>query len=98
MPFGRWKGVILADLGDDYLLWLSDWPELREPLKTHVFKELETRDLIRTNIEAAKLDIALIEMARRQLARQFHPDIGGSDMGMKAINAMADYLLERVSG
>lgn len=40
---------------------------------------------------------AIIEKARRTLARTYHPDAGGSLEAMQAINAAADYLLRFVS-
>jgi hypothetical protein len=97
MPFGRWRGVELSDLQDDYLLWLSDWPELKEPLKTHICEELRNRDLIRSNVELVKLDSTLVQSVRCDLARKYHPDIGGGDDVMRGINVAIDTILERLA-
>ncbi len=43
MPFGRYKGDDLRELPEEYLRWLTSLPELREPLKSAVQTELDTR-------------------------------------------------------
>ncbi len=37
----------------------------------------------------------LVEAARRVLAKRHHPDVGGDEETMRAINAAADRILER---
>jgi uncharacterized protein (DUF3820 family) len=44
MPFGKHKGTPLRELPDDYLLWLSLLPELRDPLLTAVHLEMDRRN------------------------------------------------------
>lgn len=44
MPFGKHKGKLLADLDDDYLTWLHNEAELREPLATKVREEVDRRN------------------------------------------------------
>jgi len=39
----------------------------------------------------------LVEAARRVLAKRHHPDAGGDEETMRAINAAADLLLKRIS-
>ncbi len=39
----------------------------------------------------------LVEAARRVLAKRYHPDAGGDEETMRAINAAADLLLKRIS-
>lgn len=43
MPFGKFKGTPLAELSDDYLLWLGCLDDLRQPLLGHVLKEMSRR-------------------------------------------------------
>lgn len=44
MPFGRHRGEDLADLDAGYLEWLNSLPDLREPLRSGVDRELENRE------------------------------------------------------
>lgn len=39
MPFGKFKGVELGDLPDDYLAWLTTLHDLRDPLRSAVATE-----------------------------------------------------------
>lgn len=43
MPFGKFKGTLMAELSDDYLLWLGCLDDLRQPLLGHVLKEMARR-------------------------------------------------------
>jgi len=43
MPFGKFKGTPLADLPDEYLLWLGCLDDLRQPLLGHVLREMGRR-------------------------------------------------------
>ena len=43
MPFRKHKGVPLDQLDDDYMLWLSCLPDLRQPLLGHVLREMGRR-------------------------------------------------------
>jgi uncharacterized protein (DUF3820 family) len=40
MPFGKFKGLPLAELSNDYLLWLGRLETLRQPLLGHVLLEM----------------------------------------------------------
>ncbi len=42
--------------------------------------------------------IELVEAARRVLSKRYHPDAGGTDQAMAAINAAADFLLAQRAG
>ena len=43
MPFGKFKGTPLAQLDDEYLLWVACLHDLRQPLLGHVLKEMARR-------------------------------------------------------
>lgn len=43
MPFGKFKGRLLHELDDPYLLWLLCLEDLREPLLSAVHDEADRR-------------------------------------------------------
>lgn len=43
MPFGKFKGRMLSEISDEYLLWLLCLDDLREPLLTAVNGEADRR-------------------------------------------------------
>jgi hypothetical protein len=45
MPFGKHMGEPISEIPDGYLIWVSDNVILREPAKTWIAAELETRGL-----------------------------------------------------
>ena len=52
-PFGKFKGTPLADLPDEYLLWLGCLDDLRQPLLGHVLREMGRRLAERPAAEGA---------------------------------------------
>lgn len=95
MPFGKFRGVLLADLPDDYLTWLKGL-DLREPLRTAVETEWSTRH---TRLGATQIDPEVRPMAEelltagyRNLAQRHHPDHGGSTQTMTLVNLAAEAL------
>lgn len=43
MPFGKYKGIEVGALPDDYIDWLIALDDLREPLRPGVFREASRR-------------------------------------------------------
>jgi uncharacterized protein (DUF3820 family) len=43
MPFGKYRGTPLAELPNEYLVWLSCLDDLRPPLLKHVLHEMGAR-------------------------------------------------------
>ena len=95
MLFGKWRGYPLDQVPDDYLRWLSGLG-LREPMASAVRKEIERRGGTFDNVNSLPRP-ALIESARRVMAKRFHPDVGGSTAAMQAVNATCDWLQERAN-
>jgi len=101
MPFGKYKGVLLTELSDQYVAWLqSPGIELREPLKQFVAEEAARRDRVREAQQAAALvteavitaATEIIKQGARVLTRTRHPDAGGSTQAMAEVNNAAELL------
>jgi hypothetical protein len=92
MPFGKYKNYFLSDLPDDYLEWLRFDIDLREPLRTAIFQEYNTRfEMADREHQEEKtlsiIDSSTIKKIYWKLAQQYHPDrIGGNGDVMKGIN------------
>ena len=43
MPFGKYKGRLLQEIGDQYLYWLLSLQDLKQNLRIHVFDEMTRR-------------------------------------------------------
>jgi len=89
MPFGKYKGWPVSELPYHYLRWLWENVELREPLRTAVREALglEGSGPLSLSIESA----ALKDIYRR-LALKWHPDCGGSNEAMAALNEFYEEL------
>jgi Putative quorum-sensing-regulated virulence factor len=98
MPFGKFKGLPVSELPDDYLDWLSEI-ELREPLRTAVEQEIEARRAIETlpAVEIRNVAVEIISAGLRSLSLKRHPDAGGSHEAMVRLNAAHHWLKERVA-
>jgi hypothetical protein len=94
MPWGKHKGTSLTDLPDGYLGWLLSKCEGLDPvLKARLEAEVRRRTF---TPEPASAAVAIGDLAGqwyRQLAREFHPDLGGSHEAMKAVNRGRELLL-----
>ena len=100
MPFGKWRGWDLCDIETPYLEWLTTI-KLKALLNRAVKEELDRRY---NNFEpdpppdppeqfAGTTQVASI--ARdwyRDMAKEFHPDRGGSVEAMRAINRANEHL------
>jgi hypothetical protein len=51
MPFGKFRGRLLAEISDEYLLWLLCLENLREPVLSAINQEADRR---MGKIEAAR--------------------------------------------
>lgn len=104
VPFGKFRGVLITELPDHYLEWLGCLSSLREPLRSAVQAEVERRRprpnsyacSIRDGCPDPEVANQLISAGLRTLARQHHPDLGGSPQKMTAVNTAAEWLRRRV--
>lgn len=108
MPFGKFSGVDIGDLPDDYVRWLLTI-DLRPRLRSAVEREAAYRGIevehedetVGCSAAAISLHIAAVDLplARRvfdegyrTVAKKLHPDTGGDVAQMSALNALADSL------
>jgi len=98
MPFGKYKGVLIADLPADYLRWLFEQVELREPLRSFIHNEYHARFSKRTASakqplpEVITMAEELLSAGYRKLAQRHHPDHGSDHKTMVLVNNAADFL------
>jgi hypothetical protein len=93
MPFGKYKGRPLSDIPEaSYLLWLLSLRDLEAGFRFAVQRELDRREADQSTPRLPDLRPVADEW-RRRLAREFHPDFGGSHDAMKAVNRGYDVLI-----
>lgn len=95
MRFGKFKGRPLSSIPDaSYLLWLLSLTDLDPGLRYSVQRELERREAGQSQPAAIPDLRPLANDWYRRLAREFHPDHGGTHEGMQAVNRGRELLLE----
>jgi len=101
-PFGKFSGYKISELPDSYLMFAIRNINLEENLKKEVQQEIMLRIEIDTPLSERtkqKIEEYSIEwicnkasQVRRELAKKYHPDKGGSTESMQAINEFHDLL------
>lgn len=108
MPFGKFKGLALEECPLEYLFWLSENIELREPLCGAVHRQIEARATspeplahpqrgISVNREDAALVKQIVDAGYRSIATRIHPDAGGSTADMQRLNAIVSSLRSQLA-
>lgn len=92
MPFGKYRGVEVADLPKSYLQWLWANVELRGPLEAEVARALHGPDYCDAPPEV--IEPGKVKKVYRELAVKWHPDHGGSNEAMAALNEFYELLQE----
>jgi hypothetical protein len=108
IPFGKFKGIEVSALPDDYILWLITLDDLREPLRSAVQDEYVSRfenrsgdgrhSVRRLPDEVQRVASELIDAGYRGLAKKFHPDAGGSHDAMILLSEAREWLSQQVRG
>lgn len=111
MPFGKYIGVELRDLPEDYLDWLLTI-ELRTRLRNAVEEEYFLRfrrypdaqpshHPTQVGIYVDRTQVTLVGLVfnegYRAVARRFHPDTGGDVQQMQVLNALAESVREQLA-
>jgi uncharacterized protein (DUF3820 family) len=84
MRFGKYKGLPLIEVDDDYLEWLVT--VARPSLKKAVLVELERRGLRSPDRDGLTPIGEIIQHWWREMVLTHHPDRGGDAEIMKALN------------
>jgi Putative quorum-sensing-regulated virulence factor len=85
MPFGKFKGFQVQDLPRDYLEWLMENCDLREPLASAVEGALDDGALSCSSDlppELRPVVQEIVSVGYRMLALKLHPDQGGDHKQM----------------
>src|SRR4051812_3952543 len=107
IPFGKYSGIEVCALPDDYIFWLSSLVDLRAPLRSAVQSEYRARfedtsderhSLRQLPAEVQKVASELIDTGYRGLAKKFHPDVGGSHEGMLLLVRAKEWLNRQIQG
>lgn len=95
MPFGKYKGEYVDSIPIEYLQWLLENVDLRNNLRMSVLNALnryETTDSQEKVGDRSQIVQAIIKTGYRELAKKFHPDVGGSNEKMKSLNNAHEFL------
>jgi len=88
MPFGKFKGCEIEEIPTEYLRWLEGNIPLRGSLAIEV-----DRVLFGNHKLTVALDRSTVKRVYRALSLEFHPDRGGSNEAMQALNRFHDELM-----
>ena len=86
MPFGKHRGQHVANLPPQYLSWLTGNVDLKDPLKSAVWRALGA-DMMTVGPDASR-----IKSVYRTLSLRWHPDRGGTHEAMQALNDFYELL------
>jgi len=87
LHFGKYKGQDLEDVPDHYLEWLDEQDWVVGLLRRELDKELVSRYLKEPAVVAQPANqLKIITTVYKELAKKFHPDLGGSTAAMQALN------------
>ena len=95
MPYGKYRGKLIENVPHDYLLCVLDNCDPGPTLKDAINRVLKVGNHITI---ATDPTLVAMEGWYRTLAREFHPDAGGSHAAMVAVNRARDLMLGIVLG
>ncbi len=97
MPFGKHRGEQLGNVPRDYLLWVLDnCGNISPTLRNEIRRILGIGRPSYSPPPQTPLAVSVVDDWYRVLAREFHPDLGGSHEAMKAVNRSRELMLELV--
>ncbi len=89
LKFGKYRGMPIEEVPTEYLEWMLD---TNQRMIATIEQELDRRKLS----EEAELSWIekVIRSGYRELAKKYHPDVGGSEDEMRQVVAAVEYLRE----
>ncbi|NLS92743.1 MAG: hypothetical protein GXX96_11360 [Planctomycetaceae bacterium] len=96
MPFGKHRGKLLETIPHDYLLWVLDNCDNLSPTVRNEVQRILGIGRHSYTPPQTPLAVSTVNEWYRRLAREFHPDLGGSHEAMKAVNRGRELMLELV--
>lgn len=90
-PFGKFKGVDIREIESTYLVYALENFSLPDELSSAILYEISAR--LGNVILNDAITKEHITFAYKKLALIYHPDKGGSDLAMQAINDFKFYLI-----
>jgi hypothetical protein len=105
IPFGRYRGQLLANIPVSYLRWVLrevrlTTPGLEEAIRARLDAEPRAWRPPWRRVEPstpAGLPLALVDAWYRKLALKWHPHRGGSHEAMAAVNDAKELLVEMLT-
>jgi hypothetical protein len=96
MPWGKFKGKPLSAIDDAYLTWVLHEAEAAKPwLKQAVEAELSRRGCAEDPSPGAVVHVKeIVRRWFREMSLKYHPDRGGSENAMRALNHAHERLRE----
>lgn len=93
LGFGKYKDLDIRDVPEDYLLWLISNSKQR-------IIEYQTELDRREKMDDANLSIMerLIKKGYRELAKEVHPDTGGTTSEMQELNSAYEAAMSKLKG
>ena len=88
-PFGKFKGVAIHAIESNYIVYALENFDLPDDLKNQLRYEIFNRFSIQTD----EIDSYKVSAVYKKLANIYHPDKGGSDLAMQAINQFKSELI-----
>ena len=87
VKFGKFKGLDLQQVPDDYLTWIIE-------TQKQTLDEYQSEQRRRLALQEARLSWAerLVQAGFRALAMQYHPDRGGNSESMQQVIAAQERL------
>lgn len=95
MPWGKNKGDDIEDLDSSYIVYCLENFDLKPDLRGAMEREMHDRySLHKSAYHNEKIDDKKVKDVYRKLSLKYHPDKGGNNMAMAAVNEFKELLFK----